>query len=208
MLPPDYDLPEDELNAQKSGLRAQIRAARRAIPEAERIPRSQSAATIFIANFIVPRQPSEPRLRVAGFWPSRAEIKVDLLLAELKHQNVATCLPEVIAHGLALIFREWSHGEPLVAGNGAEVPLPSARIVQPDLVIVPLIGFDRRGGRLGQGGGFYDRSLQALRRDRAITAVGIAYAEQEVAAIPRGEFDQPLDAIVTDRELIIPSDER
>ncbi|MDI9408821.1 MAG: 5-formyltetrahydrofolate cyclo-ligase [Candidatus Pacebacteria bacterium] len=196
---------DPSLTALKSELRSAIRAKRRAISAVASLTKSQAAAERFFTTFIEPAVLTQPDLIVAGFWPSKYEIKVDLLLKLLAQKTIQTCLPEVVAHGQALIFRDWRFGDPLILGNGAEIPLPTAKIVIPNFVIVPLIGFDRQGGRLGQGGGLYDRSLFALRRDRAVTAVAIAYAEQEIAAVPRGQFDQPIDAIVTDREVIYPN---
>jgi 5-formyltetrahydrofolate cyclo-ligase len=74
----------------------------------------------------------------------------------------------------------------------------------PDLLLVPLLGFDRRGYRVGYGGGFYDRTLQALRAVGRVRAVGLAYAGQEAEAVPTEPVDQPLDALVTEREIVVP----
>ena len=199
----DTALDDETLTAHKAEMRQAIRTARRAIPDHLALAKSQAAVDIFFKRFIEPVS-NDPKLMVAGFWPSRYEIKVDLLLKLVGERKIATCLPEVVAHGQALIFKRWSYGDPLVKGNGAEVPLAATPTVVPNFVIVPLIGFDRRGGRLGQGGGFYDRTLALLRQNQTIRAVGIAFAEQEVAAVPRGQFDLAIDAIVTDREVIYP----
>jgi len=81
-------------------------------------------------------------------------------------------------------------------------PPPSASPVHPDLVIAPVLAFDRRGGRLGQGGGHYDRTLARLRRQRPVFVLGVAFAGQEVDAVPMGPHDQRLDAIVTETAYI------
>jgi 5-formyltetrahydrofolate cyclo-ligase len=99
-------------------------------------------------------------------------------------------------------FRVHRPGEALAAGPfAAGQPSESAPAVAPDLVLVPLVGFDRAGNRLGQGGGHYDRALAALPTARA---VGLAWSIQEVPALPVETWDQPLDAIWTERELIVP----
>jgi len=115
-------------------------------------------------------------------------------------------LPCVEAAGAPLVFREWSPGDDLVEEPfGTRAPAPAATRHDPDVLLVPLLAFDRSGYRLGYGGGFYDRTLEALRAIKSISAVGVAYAAQEVQAVPRGERDQPVDLIVTEREVIRPS---
>ncbi|MEQ9607693.1 MAG: 5-formyltetrahydrofolate cyclo-ligase, partial [Kiloniellaceae bacterium] len=99
----------------------------------------------------------------------------------------------------------WRPGEPLQpAGFGTREPPQSAPLVQPGLLLVPLLAFDAAGYRLGYGGGFYDRSLALLRRAGDILAVGLAFAAQQVPAVPREPTDQPLDLVVTERGAITP----
>jgi 5-formyltetrahydrofolate cyclo-ligase len=107
-----------------------------------------------------------------------------------------------------LVFRQWKPGDPLVAGK-MDIPEPraSAPVLDPDLLFVPLAAFDRAGQRIGYGAGFYDVTLEALRARKPIVAVGVAYAAQEVEAVPREDHDERLDFILTERELIvIPAD--
>ena len=85
---------------------------------------------------------------------------------------------------------------------GTRAPMPDAPEMEPDLLIVPMLAFDRSGFRLGYGGGFYDRTLERLRSMKPVTAVGVAFAGQEVAYVPHDDLDQPLDWIVTEREAI------
>jgi 5-formyltetrahydrofolate cyclo-ligase len=96
-----------------------------------------------------------------------------------------------------LIFREWSFSTPLETGPLGIPHLSAGPEVIPRVLIVPLLAFDLRGYRLGQGGGHYDRTLAALRQNHAITAIGLAFDEQEVAEVPLGPYDQPLDWILT-----------
>lgn len=112
------------------------------------------------------------------------------------------CVPVVEANGAPLLFRTWSPRTRLVAGSfGAMIPIAGDTLV-PRILIVPLLAFDRRGMRLGYGGGYYDRTLAELRRAQPVRAIGFAFAAQEVPAVPSGQMDQPLDLIVTEDEVI------
>ncbi|MFD2814344.1 5-formyltetrahydrofolate cyclo-ligase [Paracoccus aerius] len=105
---------------------------------------------------------------------------------------------------MPLVFRQWQ-GEPLVPGPfGTFHPAESQPVLTPQVLIVPLVGFDRQGNRIGYGGGYYDRTLQLLRRSGPVAAIGLAFAVQQLPAIPAEPFDQPLDLIVTDRGCMVP----
>jgi 5-formyltetrahydrofolate cyclo-ligase len=102
-----------------------------------------------------------------------------------------------------LVFRLWQPGEPLIPDAfGILSPPASSPQVLPNLVITPLLAFDRKGGRLGQGAGHYDRTLANLRRQRPVFVLGVAFAEQEVTQVPTDRHDEKLDAIVTETEYI------
>jgi 5-formyltetrahydrofolate cyclo-ligase len=132
---------------------------------------------------------------LAGYMAMRTEI--DPLAAMAAHQGTV-CVPVIIGAGQALKFREWTPGCRMEMGEfGAEIPAEGAWI-EPELLIVPLVGFDARGFRLGYGGGFYDRTLQGLRGKRATLAVGFGFAAQELPEVPIDEFDQRLDVMVTE----------
>jgi len=112
----------------------------------------------------------------------------------------ALALPVVAAKRSPLVFRLWRAGDPLIVHVfGMHEPARSAPEVTPDVLLVPLLAFDARGNRLGYGGGFYDRSLAKLRALAHVTAIGFAYEGQSVDAVPRAEYDQPLDAVATER---------
>jgi len=103
----------------------------------------------------------------------------------------------VVTGAAPLIFRAWTFGAALIAGErGISQPAAGA-ILRPALLLVPLLAFDAHGRRLGYGGGHYDRTLEALRRDGTVTAIGLAFDAQEVAQIPAGPHDQRLDWILT-----------
>ena len=104
-----------------------------------------------------------------------------------------------------LIFRAWD-GKALEPGPfGTSHPPASAPELSPRVLIVPLAAFDRTGNRIGYGGGYYDRTLEVLRRDGACVAIGLAFASQELQSIPVEAFDQRLDMIVTDHDVILPA---
>ena len=137
-------------------------------------------------------------LQVAGYVPIRSEIDPMPLLAACAKAGCATCLPTTPKPGEALVFRAWQIGAPLVAGlYGTSEPASDAPIRTPNLLLVPLLAFDRAGYRLGYGGGFYDRSLAGL-RPHGVVAIGIAYAGQEIPQVPRESHDAPLDGILTE----------
>jgi 5-formyltetrahydrofolate cyclo-ligase len=140
---------------------------------------------------------------VSGFSPIGSEIDALPLLAKLRKKGHESALPIVVANGEPLVFRRWAPGDDMTSGPfGVQEPLPSASEVVPDILLVPLLAFDRRGYRLGYGGGFYDRTLERLRANGRGIAVGVAFAGQEVNAVPVAAYDQPLNWIVTEREAI------
>lgn len=134
---------------------------------------------------------------VSGFMPIRTEINPLPAMAEAAaHGPVG--VPVIQEAGQPLKFSEWEPDAPLKDGPfGAQIPLED-RFFEPEIVIVPLVAFDRNGGRLGYGGGFYDRTLEQLRQKRATLAVGFAFAAQEAQNLPLEATDQPLDLIITE----------
>ena len=138
---------------------------------------------------------------VSGFMPIRTEIDPLPAMAEAAaHGPVG--VPVIMAQAQPLHFARWTPDTAMVPGPfGASVPA-QLDFMTPEIVIVPLLAFDRTGGRLGYGGGFYDRTLELLRSRRATLAIGFAFAGQEVAAAPLEPTDQPLDLIVTEAGVI------
>ncbi len=144
---------------------------------------------------------------VSVFSPIGQEIATAPLVARLRAAGAQVALPVVVAPGAALIFRIWEPGVELVdtAGPGRKcIPAPpeSAPAVSPDVLIVPLAGFDARGHRLGYGAGFYDRTLSLLRRAKRIEAIGYAFAVQQLPEVPDEPHDERLDAVATDAGII------
>lgn len=140
---------------------------------------------------------------VSGYWPMEGEMDPRVLMADLAARGHALCLPVVQGRGKPLLFRAWRRGDALVGGSlGIPAPGPEATPLVPGLLLVPLLAFDREGFRLGHGAGYYDMTLADLRAAGPVLAVGIAYAGQEVARVPREAHDQPLDWVVTEGEAI------
>ena len=138
---------------------------------------------------------------VSGFLPIGAEIDLQPLLRALAARGHVVALPVVVGRGRPLVFRAWREGDAMGEGPyGIREPLESAPAVTPQVLLVPLLAFDRAGYRLGYGGGFYDRSLERLRARGEAIAIGTAWAAQEVPAVPHDDHDQPLDWILTERE--------
>lgn len=137
---------------------------------------------------------------IAGYMPIKSEIDPRPAMSALaKFGPVA--VPVVKAKDTALRFDTWTPEAEMTPGTfGAMVPKVSVPIV-PDVLIVPLVAFNRAGHRLGYGGGFYDRTLAQLRETRDVFAVGFAYSGQEMADFPVSRYDVALDAIVTDGEV-------
>lgn len=136
---------------------------------------------------------------VAGYHALGSELSPWPVLRRLQAAGARIALPVAPEPHAALVFRAFAPGQAM-APDAAGVPSPAedAERLIPDLVIAPLIAFDRQGFRLGQGGGYYDRTLQALRAAGHVFVVGLAYSGQEVDRIPRDAHDQPLDAILTE----------
>ena len=140
---------------------------------------------------------------VSAYWPLGDELDPMPLLQALHHKDLTPVLPVMLGAGKPLIFRRWVPGDILDdAGFGTKEPNPGKEELEPDVLFVPLLAFDRAGYRLGYGGGFYDRTLDKLRAKKSVIAIGIAYAGQEMPAVIRGPYDQPLDYIVTEQEVI------
>ena len=134
---------------------------------------------------------------LAGYWPMRGE--ADPRPAMAAHDG-PLCLPVVTGRAVPLVFRRWQ-GEALVPGVfGTAHPDDSMAEILPEVLIVPLVGFDSALNRLGYGGGYYDRTLQLLRAARPTVAIGLAWAAQQLPALPVEPTDEPLDAVVTERD--------
>ncbi len=138
---------------------------------------------------------------IAGVWPLPGEIDLRPLLHTLHARGFGIGLPETTPRGKPLIFRRWQPDSVMLPEKFGTFK-PDGPVIEPDLFLVPLLAFDRSGRRLGYGGGYYDRTLPLY---PGRPALGFAYAAQEVANLPSEPHDHPLDAIVTEAGVIIPT---
>lgn len=140
---------------------------------------------------------------VSGFMPLKSEISPLPLMRKLADAGAQLALPVVAGRGKPLIMRAFAFGDALVSGVwGIREPKPEAPEVFPDLLLVPLLAFDRQGNRIGYGAGYYDLTIAALRARKTIVAAGIGFAAQEQANVPTGPRDARLDLVLTEREVI------
>lgn len=182
---------------EKSRLRAEAIARRDALPADQR----QAAAEVIAARQFP--LPIRTGTIVSGFMPLKSEINPLPLMRELAGQGARLALPAIAGRGQPLVMREWRWGEPLIAGVwGIREPQPQAPAVDPDIVLAPLLAFDRAGHRLGYGGGYYDLTIAQLRGRKTIAAVGLAFAVQEVFTVPVTPRDASLDLVLTERGVI------
>lgn len=145
------------------------------------------------------------RAVISGYYPIQSEINPFPLLQAFQSRGHALCLPALVPseEGFRMIFRRFSIGDSLILGPfDIRQPIDSAEEIDPDIVLLPMLAFDRQGRRLGYGGGYYDRALEALRSRKAINAVGIAFSGQELAEIPFEVHDQPIDVMFTELGLV------
>ncbi|OYU68534.1 MAG: 5-formyltetrahydrofolate cyclo-ligase [Alphaproteobacteria bacterium PA2] len=182
--------------ASKHDLRRVQRSLRRDL--ADRFPGAAGAAAELLPKGLKPAT-------VGGYLPMGGELDPGPVLKVLQGRGALLALPVCLAPASPLIFRAYCQGDGLAPdAMGLPAPTEAAASVTPDVLIIPLLAFDRRGGRLGQGGGFYDRTLEALRRQGRVLAIGLAYAGLEVEEAPMIEHDQSLDAILTETGYIVP----
>jgi 5-formyltetrahydrofolate cyclo-ligase len=187
----------DEDNAEAKEAKKLMRAEalqRRAAAFAKHGPEAGRRLAAFGLDFIKTSQP----LIVSGFSAIREEIDPAELLNWLHREGFKLALPVMVGRGNPLIMRAWAPGDDMEEVQwGILEPAAAKAEVEPDVVLVPLLAFDKKGYRIGYGGGFYDRTLAKLRRRKPIVAVGIAYDELSVDAVPHDGYDQRLDWVLT-----------
>jgi 5-formyltetrahydrofolate cyclo-ligase len=185
---------KDDVATAKRELRARIIAWRNTLTAVQRAEAGAALSQHGLA-FLGPRAPGTV---VSGFASLSDELDCMPLLRRLAGEGFQLALPIVQGKGRPLMFRAWAPGDQMDAGVW-DIPQPKADKAElaPDVLLVPLLAFDRAGWRLGYGGGFYDRTLRALRADKTIVAVGLAYDQQLVDAVPHLDYDEQLDWVLT-----------
>jgi 5-formyltetrahydrofolate cyclo-ligase len=179
----------------KKALRVEMRALRRRLFDETPDAAARAARRLPVSRF--------GRFTMVGAYCAQGtELDPGPILQailDLSPSHAQAALPVATEKDAPLVFRLWRPKDSLKPdAYGIPSPLPSAQLVLPNLMLTPVLAFDRRGGRLGQGGGHYDRTLANLRRQRPVFVLGVAFAGQEIDAVPMGPHDQRLDAIVTE----------
>lgn len=189
-----------DLDEDKQALRLRARKMRLVADQKEGPIAAAAAASHFLAGLA--QFDLAPDAVVAGYWPIATEIDDRPLLARLHERGFVCALPVVTDRDAPLVFRRWAPLDPVEpGGHDTFHPPATAEAVTPDLVLVPLLAYDAAGWRLGQGAGYYDRTLAALRSAKPTCAVGIAYAAQRFDAVPHGSLDQPMDWLLSEQSL-------
>jgi 5-formyltetrahydrofolate cyclo-ligase len=168
---------------------------------AHMVKTSFGAAKAISQNFLAEFAALTESAYVAGYWPINDELDCRSLLTALHERGCRCLLPVVGRQGEPLVFRSWAPGISLVTSAwGIGEPGPDRPVHDPEILLTPLLAYDDQGWRLGYGGGFYDRSLVALRAQNpgGVRAIGLAYSAQQVDTVPHNEYDQRLDYVVTE----------
>ena len=183
----------ERVKAEKQALRVRMRQLRADVIAA-RGPALAAALADQSLDFVAP----SGRAIVSAFSPMPGELDTGPLLARLHARGFRLCLPVMQGKKAPLGFRAWAPGDPMKAVTwGILEPQDDKPVLEPEIFLVPLLAFDRRGWRLGYGGGFFDRTLRAARAASAVVAVGLAIPEAEVDAVPHLDYDERLDWVLT-----------
>jgi 5-formyltetrahydrofolate cyclo-ligase len=176
------------------------KAAARKLARAKRASLANAEAQERLAEAMLAQHAPPKGAIIAGYWPMGDEMDPRPLMLALASRGHALALPVTPPRGQPLIFRAWAPGAALRPGPmGTSEPVAGEEL-RPDVVLVPLLAFDRAGRRLGYGGGYYDRTLAALPGAKAI---GIAYAGQEMPEVPAGPQDMRLPLVATEDSVIV-----
>jgi 5-formyltetrahydrofolate cyclo-ligase len=144
-----------------------------------------------------------PGTIVSGYSPMKSEFNPVPLMRKFADAGATLALPVTPKRGNPLIMRAWAFGDELASGVwGIREPKPEAPEVFPDIMLVPLAAFDRSGHRIGYGAGYYDMTIARIRAMKPVTTIGLAFAVQETGKVPATSFDQQLDLVLTESEII------
>ena len=187
----------DAVSELKSIVRKDALIRRDAIPAAER---AQAAEAIAARAFPLAIKPGTI---VSGFMPLKTEINPLPLMRKLEAAGAQLALPAIDGRGKPLVMRAFAFGDELASGQwGIREPKADAPEVAPDILLVPLLAFDRSGHRIGYGAGYYDMTIAKFRSMKPVIAVGIAFAAQEIDQVPVTARDARLDLVLTERDVI------
>lgn len=184
----------------KPPLRQEARERRRALAEDEVFARQAAIAAAGHVCAAIAALPVASDAVIGVYWSHGNELDTAPLMARLAQRGHGVALPVVAAPGAPLVFKIWTPETRLDAGAyGIPAPAGDAPTATPAVFVLPLLAFDATGARLGYGGGYYDRTLRALRADQPVHAIGLGYAGQEMPSLPTHGGDEALDAIVTEQ---------
>lgn len=156
-----------------------------------------------ISSYFATSQVFMPQSIIACYIPLKGEVSCRSIMQRLASQGHTLCLPVVVERNAPLAFREYRIGDELVRGKvGPFEPADDARNVIPDVLVIPMLGFNRKGNRLGYSTGFYDRTLEVLRKTKPIKAIGLGYSLLEANDVAFEAHDLPMDVIITEKEII------
>jgi 5-formyltetrahydrofolate cyclo-ligase len=187
----------DTAAERKATLRREAVAKRDALPADAR---AKAAEAVAARPFPIAVKPGAI---VSGYSPMKSEFNPVPLMRKLFDAGARLALPVVAGRGKPLIMRAWEFGAPLASGQwGIREPKPDAPQVFPDILLVPLLAFDRTGHRIGYGAGYYDMTIAQIRAMKPVVAIGVAFAAQEIAQVPATPRDSVLDLVLTEREVI------
>jgi 5-formyltetrahydrofolate cyclo-ligase len=193
-------MPVDTIDDEKTGLRDRMRKLR-LVADQKQGPDAAMAITRHVLDGMGALG-LRPGSILAGYYPIDTEVDVRPVMSRLAERGVICALPAIVEMNAPLTFRRWHPTDAVENGPlGTLQPPADAGEVDPDVLFVPLLAFDDRGYRLGQGAGYYDRTLARLRAERPVVAVGIGFAALARDAVPFADHDQRLDWILTESAL-------
>ena len=190
-------MPDVATRTDKATLRSEALARRDAMPASER-----AAAVETVTQRAFPVE-VKPGAIVSGYSPMKSEFNPVPLMRRLADAGAKLALPVTPKRGNPLIMRAWAFGDEMASGVwGIREPKPESPEVFPDIMLVPLAAFDRNGHRIGYGAGYYDQTIARIRAMKAVVAIGLAFAAQEIPEVPATPFDARLDLVLTEHETI------
>jgi 5-formyltetrahydrofolate cyclo-ligase len=182
----------------KQLLRKEMRGIRKAFHNEQSVGAAEALSTKLLKLAIFSRKSI-----VSCFWPIQSEVNTIPLIESLHKDGHEICLPVVIGEAQPLLFRQWTPEVEMLEGAfKAMTPAEASPVLVPEIILSPLLAFDRKGYRLGYGGGFYDRSIEQISKAQSVIVIGLAYSAQEVETVPTETTDQKLDFLITEKEVI------
>ncbi len=184
----------------KKSLRRKFLEIRKNIADKPRKLKDREICKIFYSNISIKKNS-----KIAFYLSNGNEVNLDLLMEMYQEDGHTICLPCVEETNAPMVFKKYLKGAPLQKNRelGFFEPPTSFGTVTPDVIILPVVAFDSSGNRLGQGGGYYDRTIEQLSSFAEFITIGVAYKEQQAGYLPNDKYDQPVDVIITDERVII-----